>query len=254
MATTVTTESVTPEPKPVAICEHIKDNGLRCGSPAIRGRHFCYFHSRAHKPVGRFGHRLYRAPVVDSVEALQVAAAHVMQALATSDVPTQQANSMIAALNLAKNLLRMRSYYTDKERASMATEIPPAMEEVLGLVTRVEDPSPAEPERKPVRPELSSEEIKVMTTDVLPANMYHDVSGIVGNGACIPDNTDPKFLAAKRCMAAHWDAVDKLAANGIDVTDPRVQIHVLPRGKAYGDGRIDWEPATSPVQAERSSA
>jgi hypothetical protein len=26
------------------ICEHIKKNGIRCGSPALRGRCFCHFH------------------------------------------------------------------------------------------------------------------------------------------------------------------------------------------------------------------
>ncbi|HYL13004.1 MAG TPA: hypothetical protein VEV41_08205 [Terriglobales bacterium] len=28
------------------ICEHIKNDGIRCGSPALRGRSFCYFHKR----------------------------------------------------------------------------------------------------------------------------------------------------------------------------------------------------------------
>jgi hypothetical protein len=27
-------------------CQHIKKNGIRCGSPALRGRSFCYFHTR----------------------------------------------------------------------------------------------------------------------------------------------------------------------------------------------------------------
>jgi hypothetical protein len=30
--------------RPIPICEHVKKNGRRCGSPALRGRHFCYIH------------------------------------------------------------------------------------------------------------------------------------------------------------------------------------------------------------------
>jgi hypothetical protein len=30
--------------KPVKLCQHIKDNGSFCGSPALRKRRYCYFH------------------------------------------------------------------------------------------------------------------------------------------------------------------------------------------------------------------
>ena len=30
-------------------CQGIKRNGVRCGSPALRGKALCYFHSRAPK-------------------------------------------------------------------------------------------------------------------------------------------------------------------------------------------------------------
>jgi hypothetical protein len=30
------------------ICRHVKTNGLRCGSPALKGRLFRYYHSRVH--------------------------------------------------------------------------------------------------------------------------------------------------------------------------------------------------------------
>ena len=26
------------------LCQHTKDNGVLCGSPAMRGKHYCYFH------------------------------------------------------------------------------------------------------------------------------------------------------------------------------------------------------------------
>ena len=31
-------------------CQRLKKDGVRCGSPALRGKSFCYFHNRAPKP------------------------------------------------------------------------------------------------------------------------------------------------------------------------------------------------------------
>jgi hypothetical protein len=31
-------------------CQHTKKDGIRCGSPALRGKPLCYFHSRAARP------------------------------------------------------------------------------------------------------------------------------------------------------------------------------------------------------------
>ena len=35
----------------VAICQHIKVGRGRCGSPALRGEHYCYFHAGAHRVI-----------------------------------------------------------------------------------------------------------------------------------------------------------------------------------------------------------
>ena len=32
----------------VTICRHIKTNGQRCGSPALRVNYFCYYHDKIH--------------------------------------------------------------------------------------------------------------------------------------------------------------------------------------------------------------
>ena len=34
-------------------CQGLKKDGVRCGSPALRGKPLCYFHSRAPKPKRR---------------------------------------------------------------------------------------------------------------------------------------------------------------------------------------------------------
>ncbi len=36
----------------IALCEHLKlGGGGRCGSPALRGQHYCYFHASTHRTV-----------------------------------------------------------------------------------------------------------------------------------------------------------------------------------------------------------
>jgi hypothetical protein len=35
----------------IPICRHVKIGGGRCGSPALRGQHYCYFHAGAHRTV-----------------------------------------------------------------------------------------------------------------------------------------------------------------------------------------------------------
>ena len=39
----------------MTICEHIKDNGSTCGSPALTGYSFCFFHQRLRQPRHRPG-------------------------------------------------------------------------------------------------------------------------------------------------------------------------------------------------------
>jgi hypothetical protein len=35
----------------VKVCTHLKVTGVRCGSPALRGEQFCYFHERMTRGV-----------------------------------------------------------------------------------------------------------------------------------------------------------------------------------------------------------
>jgi len=234
MATTaVVNESDNSQGKTPAICEHIKDNGIRCGSPALRGRHFCYFHSRAHHPTGRFGHRNYRAVLPETTESLMIATAHVMQALATGDVPPKLANSMLYGLSLSKGLLRMRSYYSDRERASMATEIPEAMQEVLAAPEEPPEEPASEPLRQIILPPdpfvprvLSDEEVERLSADLLTDQEYHDITPIMNAPIFNPGVEHPEYAEAKRRLDTHWEAVYELRGNRVELNDPRIVAHL----------------------------
>lgn len=123
-----------PETEPeliVRVCSHIKDDGIRCGTPALTGRNFCYYHCRVHHPGGKIATRQYRSPVPDSVASLQVALAHTMQALASGELTPKQANSSIYAIHAAIKLLHLTKPLTEAEQQQVVTEIPKPMQQVL---------------------------------------------------------------------------------------------------------------------------
>ncbi len=138
------TPTVNPAPQPVvAICEHIRDNGLRCGSPALHGQHFCYHHSRAHFPAGRLGERNYRAPLPETIESLQLQLHQITEALGSGRIDDKVAGKLLYAVQLSTNLLKMKQKETSPSSASRSsdhpitsssdavTEVPPAMYESL---------------------------------------------------------------------------------------------------------------------------
>ena len=106
---TVPTQEVNEKPQPIVeICEHIKDSGHRCGSPALHGRHFCFHHSRAHSPAGRLGERNYRAPLPETIESLQLQLQQITEALGSGRINDKVAGKLLYAVQLSTNLLKMK--------------------------------------------------------------------------------------------------------------------------------------------------
>src|SRR5437868_9662413 len=105
-------------------CTHIKVTGHRCGSPALRGEHFCYFHTRMLKGVrNRPDQRLAAAYyVVDSPEALQVALMETISNIVRGDLDPRRASLVLRALNIAqKNMRYARFHHNPKQ---MVRDIP----------------------------------------------------------------------------------------------------------------------------------
>jgi hypothetical protein len=82
-------------------CQHIKVDGTRCGSPALRQKMFCYFHNRVRKlHIGPL------APVLEDANAVQFALSEVLQSLQEDRIEAKKAAAMgyilqIAAYNCA---------------------------------------------------------------------------------------------------------------------------------------------------------
>jgi hypothetical protein len=86
-------------------CQHIKTDGVRCGSPALRHKNFCHFHHQLRVPKPR----LTYLPALEDANGVQYAIMQVTQALLNKQIDRLTANSLLYALQTAaSNLKRVR--------------------------------------------------------------------------------------------------------------------------------------------------
>src|ERR1700757_241811 len=91
-------------------CTHIKISGVRCGSPALRGEQFCYFHQNAHRGVRRPQQsRLHPIALIEDEESIQYALMEVINALMRNTIDLKRATLILRALHIAvKNASRVK--------------------------------------------------------------------------------------------------------------------------------------------------
>ena len=94
------------------ICRHIKTNGLQCQAPALTDGDYCYFHARLLQRHTPYRHtdktRGYLIPgqhiqltALEDRESVQVALSVVINALATGQLDTKRATTLLYGLQLA---------------------------------------------------------------------------------------------------------------------------------------------------------
>jgi hypothetical protein len=196
----------------VPICAHIKDDGIRCGTPAVSGRHFCYYHCRAHHPGARIATRRYRAPIPESVASLQIALAHTLQALVTGDISPKQANSMMYGINLGTNLLRLSKPMSEAEKQQVVTEIPEAMQEVLVEPEAQPDiqprnTTPHTPKYSTRPAELTEGEIEILRSKILTKEEFQKCKD---DYETFQGTDDPRYLDAVNRICDHQESLSRL--------------------------------------------
>ena len=109
-------------------CTHIKVTGQRCGSPALRGEFFCYFHTRAIKGVQqRVDMRLDSMALLEDHEAIQFSLMNVVDGLVKGTLDFPRARLILQALRIAArnaNNVRFDQCYDEKNEQKMVREIP----------------------------------------------------------------------------------------------------------------------------------
>ena len=84
-------------------CRHIKPNGLRCKSPAMRGHSFCYFHAKLHTrasyDAAKFGP--ITLPVLEDPAAIQIALSRILDAMISGRIEGPLAGRILYGLQIA---------------------------------------------------------------------------------------------------------------------------------------------------------
>lgn len=85
-------------------CQHVKLDGKRCGSPAMRGKRMCYFHEQSRKLYpNRVGPAPILAdfPIIEDARSIQVALNQVMQALVHGSIDQRSATGILLGLQMS---------------------------------------------------------------------------------------------------------------------------------------------------------
>jgi hypothetical protein len=112
----------------VRICTHIKVTGIKCGSPALRGERFCYFHQRMiHGVPTPSKSRIHPMALIENEEAIQVALMETVNAIVRNTIDLKRANLILRALSIAvRNSRRVRFDRCENEMVRKLPEFEPA--------------------------------------------------------------------------------------------------------------------------------
>ena len=157
----------------VPLCEHIKTNGIQCGSPALSGENYCYAHRAHHAPHRKraFCFDPNELPVLEDGTSIQVALMNVLRAMMTGALDHRRAGLILYGLQIASSNLRRcefepeefstnpkpaataRTQRKSPRPAARATapEVPNAPEDLAALARLINF---AFPEEAPANPKL----------------------------------------------------------------------------------------------------
>ena len=133
-------------------CTHIKVTGVRCGSPALRGEQFCYFHQRMLRSVRFPSSRVLRSALLEDPESIQASLMEVVNGLLRGTLELKRGELILRALNTAvRNIRRVRF---DLHQDEMIREIPNYPDQPSADIDEPYEPSAA-PRRPPTREEVA---------------------------------------------------------------------------------------------------
>jgi hypothetical protein len=138
----------------VTVCTHIKVTGVRCGSPALRGEQFCYFHQRMLRGVPTPPEsRLHPVALLESDEAIQASLMEVVNALVRNTIDFRRADLILKALYIAvKNSRRSRFDMWDDRMVRQIPDYPAPLRPTHP--SPLEAPAAAPAIATPARPQI----------------------------------------------------------------------------------------------------
>ncbi len=103
------------------ICEHIKPSGARCGSPALHGHQYCYYHVGLRKAVPTTTlfvqanpyrnlddpYAIFNLPYLEDAAAIQIGFMQLIHGVAEDRLDRWHARAILSALHGAAANLRL---------------------------------------------------------------------------------------------------------------------------------------------------
>jgi hypothetical protein len=94
-------------------CQHLHSTGKRCGSPALRGERFCFFHHPTRRPPTRTrpSRTPFDVPPIVDPETLQITLSEIVRRLADNTLDAKRASLLLITLQMAKANLPAMAHY-----------------------------------------------------------------------------------------------------------------------------------------------
>jgi hypothetical protein len=89
----------------VLICQHVKRDGVRCGSPAMRSKRYCFFHQRDHERDAKRAaedcrQRWFESVDLNDAKAVQRALRELLQRVLEGRISGMKAAEIIGKLRM----------------------------------------------------------------------------------------------------------------------------------------------------------
>jgi hypothetical protein len=99
------------------ICRHIKTNGQRCQSRALRTSAYCYFHARVHHKPKAKGYNWddIELPLMEDSAAIQIAISRIADACLNQRLDARRTGLLLYAVQIAAQNLARSSSPKDSE-------------------------------------------------------------------------------------------------------------------------------------------
>jgi outer membrane murein-binding lipoprotein Lpp len=105
-------------------CRHIMPRGVKCQSPALKGKFYCYYHEKLHTYT-QDGTRVDRSPLclpsIEDARGIQLALMQIMGSIATRRLDPREGGSLLYGLQLALQALDRVSALPPTELVEMTS-------------------------------------------------------------------------------------------------------------------------------------
>ena len=91
-------------------CRHVMTSGKKCEAPALKGEHFCYYHTRLHIDAKKQVTPMdsIEIPVIEDKCSLQLVLAQVLKQLANGNIDRHRAGLLLYGLQIASQTVDHR--------------------------------------------------------------------------------------------------------------------------------------------------